>query len=46
MPYDSVINLDNTALARKSHLTKRIAVLGPAKMHEVCRALEAATSCG
>jgi mRNA interferase MazF len=45
MPYDSVINLDNSALARKSHLTDRITVLGPEKMHAVCRALTTATSC-
>lgn len=46
MPHDSVINLDNTALARKSELTERITELGASKMVEVCRALAVATSCG
>ncbi len=46
MPYDSVINLDNTALARKSHLTECITELGIEKMDEVCRALAIATGCG
>jgi mRNA-degrading endonuclease toxin of MazEF toxin-antitoxin module len=46
MPQDSVINLDNTALARKFELMERITVLGPEKMDEVRRALIAATSCG
>ncbi len=46
MPHDSVINLDNTALARKFELTERITELRPAKMDEVCRALALATNCG
>ena len=46
MPHDSVVNLDNTALARKFELTERITELGPAKMDAVCRALAHATSCG
>ncbi len=45
MPHDSVVNLDNTALARKFELTERITELGATKMAEVCAALNAATSC-
>lgn len=40
------LTLDETFAARRDSLTHRIAVLGPEKMHEVCRALEMATSCG
>lgn len=45
MPSDSVINLDNAALVRKSELTEPITELGTAKMDEICRALTIATSC-
>jgi mRNA-degrading endonuclease toxin of MazEF toxin-antitoxin module len=39
------LSLDNTFLAEKAMLTKRITELGAAKMSEVCRALSTATSC-
>jgi hypothetical protein len=29
----------------KAHLLKRISTLGPAKLNEICRALDVATSC-
>jgi mRNA interferase MazF len=45
MPRSCVLNLANTTSAEKAMLTDRITVLGPEKMHEVCRALEIATSC-
>lgn len=41
----SALVLDETFAAVRSSLTHRIAVLGPEKMREVCRALEVATSC-
>lgn len=41
-----VLNLDNTFLAHKRYLTRRIAErVGPHKMHEVCTALDKATGC-
>lgn len=40
------LTLDNTFAARKALLTHRITVLREAKLDEVCRALEVATSCG
>lgn len=42
----SALNLDETFAVRRELLTHRITVLGPEKMHEVCRALDVATSCG
>ena len=46
MPRECVIGLDNLRTVPKSQLSEEITVLGPEKMHEVCRALEVATSCG
>jgi mRNA interferase MazF len=46
MPRECAIGLDNLRTVPKSQLTEEITVLGPEKMHEVCRALEIATSCG
>lgn len=40
------LTLDETFAARRDSLTHRITTLGPERMHEVCRALEIATSCG
>jgi mRNA interferase MazF len=45
MPDACALSLDNTFLARKALLTERITELGPERMHEVCRALSAATDC-
>jgi mRNA interferase MazF len=45
MPYECAVSLDNTAPVRKALLIEHITTLGPAKMTEVCRALNAATSC-
>lgn len=42
---DSVLSCDNTTVAPKSLLTERIAMVGPSKMHQVCRALSAALDC-
>jgi mRNA-degrading endonuclease toxin of MazEF toxin-antitoxin module len=46
MPTTSFLVAENTLSAEKVHLTERIAVLGAAKMDEVCRALAAASACG
>jgi len=43
--HDSAVNLDNATLIDKRELRERIASLGPAKMHELCHALVAATGC-
>ncbi len=45
MPHESAISLDNTTLVRKALLTERIAMLGPERMSEVCRAMAYATGC-
>lgn len=45
MQESCALALDNTFAARKGVLTHRITALGPAKMDEVCRALNAATGC-
>ena len=45
MPEPCALSLDNVGPILKSHLTRRITSLGPAKMSEVCRALNYATSC-
>jgi mRNA interferase MazF len=45
MPQESVISLDNTTLVWKAMLIENVTTLGPAKMADVCRALNAATSC-
>ena len=41
MPQACVLSLDNVQTVRKSLLTERITRLSPARMAEVCRALEA-----
>lgn len=43
---DCALSVDNTTLIRKALLVERVAMLGPEKLDEVCRALESATSCG
>lgn len=45
MPVESAINLDNIAVVPKEFLRGRIATLDEEKMHDVCRALNAATGC-
>lgn len=42
---DCALSLDNTTVIRKALLVERVAMLGPEKLDEVCRALESATSC-
>lgn len=45
MPAECAISLDNLRVVPKALLTERIASLSGARMHEVCRALSAATGC-
>jgi mRNA interferase MazF len=45
MPRESAISLDNTTLVRKALLTERITTLSPARMDEVCKALDYVTNC-
>ena len=46
MPRECAIGLDNLRTVPKSLLTEEITVLGAERMHEVCQALDLATSCG
>lgn len=45
MPADCALSLDNLATVPKALLTERITALPPTKMHDLCRALRAATGC-
>lgn len=45
MPQSCVLSLDNVLSTSKALLTDRITTLSPARMHEVCQALEFATGC-
>ncbi len=45
MPTTCVLNADQIDAADKGLLIEHIATLGPPKMAEVCRALNAATGC-
>jgi len=45
MPTETVLVAENTLSAEKVFLTQRMTELGAAKMHKVCAALDAATSC-
>jgi mRNA interferase MazF len=40
-----VLNADHTDTVTKGHLRELIAIIQPPKLHEVCRALSAATGC-
>lgn len=45
MPSECAVSLDNIELVPKRYFTTRICGLGPAKMHEVCAALNRAVEC-
>jgi mRNA interferase MazF len=45
MPTVCALALDNVGPVEKEYLTRHITTLSPAKMAEVCHALNAATSC-
>jgi mRNA interferase MazF len=45
MPERCALSFDNVTTLQKALLTDRICRLGPARLAEVCRALEVATGC-
>jgi mRNA-degrading endonuclease toxin of MazEF toxin-antitoxin module len=45
MPRACVTSLDNLSTIAKGQLVEKITVVGPAKMHEPCRALGATVAC-
>jgi mRNA interferase MazF len=45
MPEPCAANLDHPIMMPKGHLTERSTSLGPARMEEVCAALDAAVDC-
>lgn len=45
LPSDCVVNFDNLHTIPRDSLRRRIAALGPARMAEACRTLQAATGC-
>lgn len=45
MPAECVLSVDNMATVQRPCLTRRITTLAPARLHDVCEALEFATAC-
>ncbi len=45
VPTDSVINLDNLHTIPRETFRRRVAMLSPARMADICHALQAATGC-
>jgi mRNA interferase MazF len=45
VPTDCVANLDNLHTLSRDSFRRRVTVLSPARMVEVCRTLQAATGC-
>ncbi|MEO6629431.1 MAG: type II toxin-antitoxin system PemK/MazF family toxin [Aquihabitans sp.] len=45
VPTDSVVNFDNIHTIGRESFRRRVAVLSPARMGDVCRALQASTGC-
>lgn len=45
VPTECVVNFDNIHTIRREAFRRRVALLGPARMKEMCRALQAATGC-
>ena len=45
VPTDSVVNFDNIHTIPRDLMRRRVAVLPPPRMAEVCRVLQAATGC-
>ncbi|KZS67840.1 type II toxin-antitoxin system PemK/MazF family toxin [Mycobacterium ostraviense] len=46
LPSDCVVNFDNIHTLPRTALRRQITRLSPARMHQVCRTLRAATGCG
>lgn len=45
VPTDSVVNFDNVHTIPRDRFRRRVAVLSPARMADVCRVLQAAMGC-
>jgi mRNA interferase MazF len=45
VPTDSVVNFDNVHTIPRETFRRRVATLGPERMAEACRTLQAATGC-
>lgn len=45
VPTDSVVNFDNVHTIPSALLRRKVTSLGPARMAEACRTLQAATGC-
>jgi len=45
MPQPCVLSLDNLQVIRRAFCTRRITMLGPERLDEVCRALHVAVDC-
>jgi mRNA interferase MazF len=45
VPSDSVVNFDNLHTIPRETFRRRIAILPPARMADICRTLQAATGC-
>lgn len=45
VPTDSVVNFDNLHTIPRGTLRRKVAMLSPARLAEVCRTLQAATGC-
>jgi mRNA interferase MazF len=45
VPTNGVVNFDNIHTIPRASLRRKVASLSPARMAEVCRALQAATGC-
>lgn len=45
VPTDSVVNFDNIHTIPRTSFRRRVTALGPARMEEACRKLQAATGC-
>lgn len=45
MPRSCVLSLDNTRTIQRSFCTRRITLLGPERLAQVCAALRVATDC-
>lgn len=45
VPTDSVVNFDNIHTIHRATFRRKVAILSPARMADVCRTLQAATGC-
>jgi len=45
VPTDSIVNFDNIHTVPRESLRRKVTLLSPARMADVCRTLQAATGC-